>query len=142
MSGGSWERTATFNSVDSKGYFLTYGWTTATGLTVDSSSTKYATKYINTSGLPGGNAVVYTYGKVGDATKEVNTGGAYYGISTTYHSNWFSEFFNFAYVGTPFIMRGGSPVSDYGSGIFVVYLTPGNSAVSTTFRTVLCPDSD
>ena len=107
MSGNKVERTAAFNNTDESGYFSTYGWTDATGLTTSSSSTRYATKYENTTSSYYGNTVIYNYGKVGDATKEVNTGGAYSGTSTTTCNNWFSDYPNLAGSGTPFFVRGG-----------------------------------
>jgi hypothetical protein len=139
MSGGVWERTATFNSVDSNGYFSTYGWKEATGLTVDSSSTKYATKYTNTSGSSYGNAVVYSYGKVGDATKEVNKGGDYYGSSTTYYCNWFSDASYFTYSDEPFFSRGGNCFNGSSTGVFDLFFTDGKNRDSYSFRTMLCP---
>ena len=70
MSGGAYEFVAAFNNTGTLG-----SWTTETGLTADSASTKYATKYNNETSTHSANAVIYAYGKVGDATKEVNTGG-------------------------------------------------------------------
>jgi hypothetical protein len=125
--------------VDSNSYFSTYGWTTATGLTVNSSSTKYATKYDNISSSHSGNLVFYSYGKVGDATKEVNTGGNYSITSTTTYNSWFSDHPHFTYSNSPFFVRGGSWNYSDGAGVFCSNYQDNFDYSWSTFRTVLCP---
>jgi hypothetical protein len=141
MSGGADERVAAFNSEDSNNYFSTYGWSTATGLAVTSNSTKYATKYTNTSTSDSGNSIVYTYGKVGDATKEVNKGGAYSKTSTTYYCNWFSVGSYFVRSDIPFFDRGGVYMNGLSAvaGLFCSCCTSGGKSSGDSFRVVLCP---
>ena len=131
ISGGSWEYTAGFNSTDSNGYFSTYGWTTATGLTVDSSSTKYATRYDNDSTTFSG-TLVYTIGKIGDAMKEVYGG--------TGNPDWLGDYPNFINASNPFFDCGGHWYDSSGyAGVFACGLCSGSGQGHHTFRTVLCP---
>lgn len=139
MSGGAWERVATFNSTDSEQYFTSQGWTSATGLTVKSNSTKYATKYNNTTTLYYGNTATYKYGKVGDATKEVNTGGVYSPSSTTLRKNWFSDYLHITCANYPFFNRGGHYGDGVNAGLFYSSYSSGEETNRGTYRTVLCP---
>ena len=137
MSGNAWEYVAAFNSKDDSNYVSSNGW----GITKDSSSTKFATKYYNElSGKYNTNAVVYGYGKVGDATKEVNTGGATaITNNSSSYNNWFSDYPNLAGSGYPFFLRGG----DYGlgdvAGVFCSYSYDGGSNSYHSFRAALWP---
>lgn len=140
MSGGAYERTSFFNNTDSKGFFLKYsGWTTATGLTTSSNSTKYATKYNNPTNSTTGNKVIYAYGKVGDATKEVNTGGAYSETTTTISKNWFSDDCWVGSSSVPFLNRGNGCAAGSHGGVFSSSYDAGGGASDTSFRAVLCP---
>ena len=87
LYGGAYERIAVFNSVDTSGYFSTKGWTSATGLTPDSASIKYATKYNNTTSSSAGSNITYRVGKIGDAIKEVDTGGEAYKDTAVRYNN-------------------------------------------------------
>lgn len=132
MSGGAYDSAAVFNSVDKSGNYSNYGWTTATGLTVNSNSTKYATKYNNTTTNYCGE-VVYTVGKVGDAIKEVFNG------DNSSWDGWFSDY-NLVpnYSGT-FNTCGGTMVNGDNSGIFSSGCYEGDVSETIGFRTVLCP---
>ena len=151
MSGGAWERVAEFNSKDDDGYFSSNGWDTIgniTGIksTVDSStkltsatSTKYATKYDNKTTNYSGNSIIYTVGKIGDATKEVNTGGSQSLSNTSYYVNWLSDFNNLTCSDCPFAARGGYYYYDSKAGIFCVDYYHGSSVSNGSFRAVLVP---
>ena len=151
MSGGAWERVALFNSKDDDGYFSSNGWDTIgniTGIksTVDSStkltsatSTKYATKYDNKTTSYYGNNIIYTVGKIGDGTKEVNTGGSQSLSNTTKYYNWFSDYPYLTRSDFPFARRGGYSYDGSGAGIFCAYGGSGVSSSSYSFRAVLVP---
>lgn len=132
MSGGIYDSAAVFNSVDQNNNYSTYGWTTATGLTVNSNSTKYATKYNNTTTNYCGE-IVYTVGKVGDAIKEVFNG------DNSSWDGWFSDY-NLVpnYSGT-FNTCGGTMVNGDNSGIFNSGCYEGDVSETIGFRTALCP---
>ena len=130
MSGGKFERTAGFNSRDTQNYFSSKDWTNVTGLTVDSNSTKYATKYNNNTGSTFGTAT-YTVGKIGEALKEVYSSGS---------SAWFDDLPNLIYSTVPFTARGGDKyTSSTRTGIFASVNTDGAEVDNYSFRTVLCP---
>ena len=151
MSGGAYEYVALFNSKDDDGYFSSNGWDTIgniTGIksTVDSStkltsgtSTKYATKYDNKTTSSSSNSIIYTVGKIGDGTKEVNTGGSQSLSNTNQYYNWFSDCPDLTRSDCPFAMRGGG--CDIGSvaGIFYASYNNGNSNSRISFRAVLVP---
>ena len=138
MNGGAWEYVALFNSKDDDGRFSSYGWDTIgniTGIksTVDSetkltsgTSTKYATKYDNKTTSGSGNSIIYTVGKIGDATKEVNRGGSQSLSNTTEYYNWFSEYPNLTSSDYPFARRGGYHFDGYSAGIFCAGYDYGN----------------
>ena len=136
MSGGAWEYVAVFNNTDTNSRFSSYGWS---GLTTESSSDKYATKYYNTATTGSGNARIYTYGKIGDATKEVNKGGAYALDNTDYYTNWFSDYPYLCYASGPFAGRGGGYGDGARAGVFYADSGSGNSNSYYSFRAVLCP---
>ena len=136
MSGGAWEYVAVFNNTDTNSRFSSYGWS---GLTTESSSDKYATKYYNTATTGSGNARIYTYGKIGDATKEVNKGGAYALDNTDYYTNWFSDYPNLCFASGPFAKRGGNYNNGANAGVFYANNNNGNSNSNNSFRAVLCP---
>ncbi len=127
LSGGAWERISTFNSTDINEDFIYFQWTEATGLTTDSESTKYATKYYNETDLDSGNKITYKVGKVGDATKEVNTGGRADKNDTKSFNNWFSDYPYFVYSTSPFFGRGGTYTNGDGAGIFYMDHVMGTS---------------
>ena len=137
LSGNAWEYVVAFNSVDTNRCFSNYGWTEATGLTTDSESTKYATKYNNATSNYYGNNIIYTVGKVGDATKEVNTGGSINTTNTSYYSNWFSDYPDLAHSGNPFFRRGGNYSNGSSAGVFCSDDNHGYSDSYYGFRTVL-----
>ena len=126
LSGNAWEYVAAFNSGDINRCFSSNGWTEATGLTTDSASTKFATKYNNTTGTSRGNKTIYEVGKVGDATKEVNTGGNSNTTNTNFNNNWFSDYPNLANSGNPFFKRGGNYNNGSNAGVFYSNNTNGN----------------
>ena len=137
LSGNAWEYAAAFNSVDTNGYFSRNGWTTATGLTTDSASTKYATKYDNTESSSGGNQITCTVGKVGDATKEVNTGGSTDISNTSTKNNWFSDYPYLVNSSYPFFLRGGNYYGGSGAGVFCSHDNTGDSCSDGSFRAAL-----
>ena len=143
MSGGAWERAAAYYSEGSTTYTegSSYG-LSMTQEAKDSSgnytSTKYITKYGGSSSSSG-NAVVYTYGKIGDSTKEVNLGGQDTNSATTYRANWFGDYSYLAYSSYPFFVRGGYCRGGASAGVFYSNYTYGYSDSSSSFRAVLCP---
>ena len=151
MSGGAWERVALFNSKDDDGYFSSYGWDTIgniTGIksTVDSStkltsgtSTKYATKYDNKTTSSSSNSIIYTVGKIGDATKEVNIGGSQSLSNITEYYNWFSDCSYLTSSVYPVAIRGGSYDSGSLTGIFYAGDVDGYGYDRNSFRAVLVP---
>ena len=116
--------------VTNTGCFSSSGWETATGLTVDSSSTKYATKYNNSSYDRTGD-VIYTVGKVGDATKET-----YIGSGST---NWFLDESSIAFLYNPFLSRGYYYGGGASAGVFYSWCNTGGGDSYNSFRCVLCP---
>ena len=138
LYGGAYERIAVFNSVDTSGYFSTKGWTSATGLTPDSASIKYATKYNNTTSSSAGSNITYRVGKIGDAIKEVDTGGEAYKDTAVRYNNWFSDFSELVDSTNTFLERGGSFLDNESkSGIFSSYSEGYRSDSIISFRTVL-----
>ena len=137
LSGCAWEYVAGFNSVDANGNFEKYGWTEATGLTSESSSTKYATKYYNTTNLAIGNNIIYTYGKIGDATKEVCTGGKDIKNASNDYGNWYSDFSNITNSNSPLSGRGGNSGTAIYAGLFCSSGSFGYSKNYNSFRAVL-----
>lgn len=136
MSGGALEYVAAFNNTDTNGRFSSYGWS---GLTTDTASDKYATKYLNTTSNYSGNNIICTYGKIGDATKEVNKGGAQNLSSTGYYTNWFSVSPYLCDASYPFVGRGGNCYDGASAGVFCSSGYDGNGDSYASFRAVLCP---
>ena len=124
MSGGAFERVSGYNSVGSN--VTTYGWG---GLRPETPSTRYATKYYNTTGSKSGVAI-YQIGKVGDAKKEIYLGTG---------AGWFNDEMLFAYAGQPFFLYGGLTLSGSRAGVFASVDTLGCLGDGISFRTVLCP---
>ena len=151
MSGGTLEKVALFNSKDNNGAFSSNGWSTIGNITgIDESvddttkltsatSTKYATKYDNNTTSYYGNSIIYTVGKIGDATKEVNEGGSQSLSNTSMYYNWFSDYFNLSRSVFPFAGRGGGCGDGSSAGIFCAYNISGSSYSSGSFRAVLVP---
>ena len=136
MSGGAWEYVAAFNNTDTNNYESSYGSTFAS---TSGTSDKYATKYYNETTSSNGNARIYTYGKIGDATKEVNKGGAYALSNTSTYYNWFGDYPSLCYASHPFVIRGGYYYKGADAGVFYSSNSYGNSNGSDSFRAVLCP---
>ena len=139
------KRVSAFNCTDTKGEFSKNNWTLETGLTTNSSSTKYATKYNNTSNVSVGNAVVYNYGKVGDATKEVYKGGAYDETVVSDYGVWFkkrSDPAEMIYSEYPFFGRFGAYGIGFDARRYYKAAVAGSAFTSVKFyfRTVLCPN--
>ena len=125
LSGGAWEYTAAFNDTDSNGEESSYGNSFAA---TTNSSTKYATKYSNSTSTYYGTKI-YEVGKIGDATKEVYSGSS--------NSNWYNDCSNFVYSSDPFLKRGGYYSDGSVAGVFYSYYTDGNWYTSDSFRVVL-----
>ena len=136
MSSGAWEYVAVFNNTDTKNYESSNGSTFAS---TSGTSDKYATKYYNETTSSRGNARIYTYGKIGDATKEVNKGGAYALSNTSTYYNWFSDHLDLCYASNPFVARGGFRTEGASVGVFHLSSSSGGSAGGYSFRVVLCP---
>lgn len=132
MSGGTYDSTSAFNSVDQSGNYSTYGWTKATGLIANSNSTKYATKYNNTTTSYCGE-IVYTVAKVGDAIKEVFNG------DNSSWNGWFSDYNLIPNCSGTFSVCGGTMLNGDNSGIFSAGCYEGDANETIGFRTVLCP---
>ena len=135
MSGGAWEYVAVFNNTDTNNYESSYGSSFAS---TSGSSDKYATKYYNENTSSSGNARIYTYGKIGDATKEVNKGGEYDLTNTSTYYNWFGDYPYLCDASYPFVVRGGNCGSGAYAGVFSSGYFSGGS-YRGSFRTVLCP---
>lgn len=136
MSGGAWEYVAVFNNTDTNNYESSYGSSFAS---TSGSSDKYATKYYNETTSESGNARIYTYGKIGDATKEVNKGGEYDLTNTSTYYNWFGDSPYLCYASDPFVARGGGYNNGAYAGVFSSSYGAGHSSSDGSFRTVLCP---
>ena len=136
MSGGAWEYVAVFNNTDTNNYESRYGSSFAS---TSGSSDKYATKYYNETSSSNGNARIYTYGKIGDATKEVNKGGAYALSNTSTCYNWFGDYPALCVAFNPFVVRGGFNDCDASAGVFHSNGGSGDSESIVSFRAVLCP---
>ena len=134
MSGGAYEYVAVFNNTDTKNYESSEGSTFAS---TSGSSDKYATKYYNTATTGCGNARIYTYGKIGDATKEVNKGGAYALSNTSTYYNWFGDYPYLCYAGYPFVVRGGYYSGGASAGVFYSSYYRGDSYSNSSFRVAL-----
>ena len=151
MSGGAWEKVALFNSKDDSGYFKSNGWETVGNIagiknTVNSEtkltsaiSTKYATKYDNKTTSSSSNSIIYTVGKIGDATKEVNIGGSQSLSNITEYYNWFSDCSYLTSSVYPVAIRGGSYDSGSLTGIFYAGDVDGYGYDRNSFRAVLVP---
>ncbi len=135
MSGGAWERVSAFNSVDTNGYFSVSGWTTVTGLTTESNSTKYATKYENT-GADYETTPELVMSKIGDDLIEVNKSIG--SSSTSAMNHWFNDYSYIADSGTPFFARGGGYSNGSSAGLFYSNNAGGHSGSYYSFRLVLC----
>ncbi len=130
MNGGTYERTAAYNSLeDSSKYVTTYGWN---GLTPETQSTRYATRYYNKTGTYNG-IVIYQVGKTGDSTKEIYLG--------TGDCSWYDDYAHFAMSTFPFFVRSGGYDNSTNAGVFFSNYTGGYNATHVGFRTVLCPGS-
>ena len=151
MSGGALEHVALFNSKDDRGRFSRNGWETVGNIagiknTVNSEtkltsaiSTKYATKYDNKTTSSSSNSIIYTVGKIGDATKEVNIGGSQSLSNITEYYNWFSDCPYLTSSDYPFAKRGGYYNNGSNAGIFCASDDIGYSGSYGSFRAVLVP---
>ncbi len=125
MSGGAYEHLAAYNCIDNNNYIKTYGWL---GLTSNVPSTRYATKYYNTTATKNG-SVIYTTGKIGDATKET-----YLGTSL----NWNDDNAGIANAIWSWFRRGGNSGMGLSCGVFCCWDAGGNRYNEGGFRSVLC----
>ena len=127
MSGGAYEIVATYNNVEnSNKYVTTNGWP---GLTPETPSSRYATRYYNETGTHNG-TTIYSVGKIGDATKETYLGTGNY--------SWYNVYAYFAYASYPFFGRGSSCIGDTTAGIFYSGDTNGGIHNNDSLRVVLC----
>ena len=136
MSGGAWEYVAAFNNTDTNNYESSYGSTFAS---TSGTSDKYATKYYNETTSSNGNARIYTYGKIGDATKEVNKGGAYALSNTSKYYKWFEDYPSLCIASAPFVRCGGYCGDGANAGVFSSFSSVGYGNSYYSFRAVLCP---
>lgn len=141
MSGGAVENLAIFNKNGSSSYinnssygmYMTQEAKNSSGTYI---STKYITAYSNSGSLGSGNNAIYTVGKIGDATKEVNQGGGMPGNNTSYYSNWFNDSAGIVTYNSPAILRGFGYASSGGTYYSSSYIGLGYEC---SFHTVLCP---
>ncbi len=126
MSGGAWEYVASYDKKgdSSKLTDLNMGLdltketksnipSTEDGIDYEYISTKYATAYENGTSVNGQNKVLYSVGKVGDATKEVGCIGE---LWDSYR--WFRDYSLMCHFETPFSIRGGHNSHTNGAGVF------------------------
>ena len=115
MSGGGWERTATF---DKKGdeTQLDYGKDMVNTTKVNDNyvSTKYVTIYENGTSTYVGHDI-FKIGKIGDATKEISSRND---GNEGYYCRWFGDQSFFFNQNSPYVARGGYNAGSTGSGIF------------------------
>ena len=137
LAGSANEYVAAFNSEDTEGYFSKGRWTVETNLTTASESTKYATKYYNATRSFYGNNIIYTYGKIGDATKETNQGGKNNKNDSKNNYNWFSGYAHSINATAPFFTRGGQYGNRSNAGVFWVGQSQGDHIRGHSFRTTL-----
>ena len=105
-------------------------------------STKYATKYDNQTGIDGGNSIAYTVGKIGDGTKEIYRGGQ--SSSNEKNMNTYGDWFNtrvyYLYSTFPFVLRGaGYSKIRFETGQFSGNKTNGDTFGYRCLRSVLTP---
>jgi len=132
MSGGAWENVAIYNKKDTNNYESLNGSSFAS---VNGYSDMYATKYYNETSSYGGNSIIFTYGKIGDVTKEVNRGGINAVDVTSSVGNWFGLGSRVPSSDYPFINNGGMATNST-TGLFGQGSNTGGSG--KTFRVVLC----
>ena len=133
LSGGAWEYTASFNKLGNSSYVegSSYGLNMTKEAKDEEGnyiSTKYITAYSNGTNS-GSGAVLYTTGKVGDATKEVRK------MSSSFTA-WFNDYSYVASSTVPFFLRGGNYSSDSYEGVFCSDGYNGDSG-SASIRVVL-----
>lgn len=138
MSGGTWEIVAAWDTdaEDLNNYISSNGSSFAS---IGGASTEYATAYHNGTSSYSGNSTLYKVGKIGDATKEVNKGGAYSPTNTHQYLSWFGDTPFVAYSDFPFFDRGGSCIGSTGAGVYSSGYNSGNGGDSSGFRVVLVP---
>ena len=122
LSGGTWERTAAF---DTKSNNLANGNNFAS---TGAGSTKYATAYENGTDVTNGEKV-YEVGKIGDATKETYTGIG--------EIAWNNDGFKIPYQAGPFFLRGLDCNGNVESGIFASSFSNGASNYYFGIRIIL-----
>jgi len=123
LSGGAWEYVAVFNSIDSDEHIGTNGWN---GLSKNSASTPYATRYTSDTYYPSNSNCI-----MGDATYEVNTDP---GNST---ASWFGDYSDSMDPSYPFFLRGGHHNDGIYAGIFYSNRSDGHADSYYSFRVCL-----
>lgn len=125
MSNGICEYVSIFRNVDAQNLYQGQSdWQKFTGLSTSSTSTKYATRYINKKSVTG--LEVYEISKTGDGIKEV--------FIVSGQQCWFEDF-NIGITGAdnaPFMRRGNN------IGIFYVINSGGTADSYIGYRVALC----
>ena len=136
MSGGTWERTASYVA-NGNGNLKTYGKSVAyDGENLRTTSNKYYTAYTaNDSGLTNyDEASKANYeankGRYGDAVKETSTAG----IGS---SSWYGDYSYFPSYGSPVFERGGNFWDGSGAGVCAFSRIGGDSSYGCGFRAVV-----
>ncbi len=125
LSGGVVEAMSAFGDVNYKNFFGISNWTSATGLTIESNSTEYATKYMN----QGDGTKVFLGSKIGDGIKEV--------YDSSQSCSWFQNYGLIPYWEWPFSWRGGDYSMSENAGIFTSGYYSGEVGANIGFRVVL-----
>ncbi len=123
LSGGAYEYIATFNATDTNGYYASDGWE---GLTTNSPSDKYATKYTSTSNIPTSSSVI-----LGDGIYDVNLN-----LGSAFQA-WFADYSECVNLYNPFMLRGGCYGDHSGAGVFYSAYDSSFAFIYSSFRIVL-----
>ena len=144
LSGGMWERTATYVA-NGNGNLKNYGASiTYDGSTLKMASTKYTTAYpfdsstdntgITNNDTNSNTASTNNYKKntliYGDAIRETSTAG-------TGNSSWYGDTSSYSSLNAPFSIRGGRLWGGSNSGLFYFDCHSGRSIYNNGFRAVL-----
>ena len=127
--GGQFEYVAIFNNTDNSNRLSS--WTSGTGLTTKSNSTKYATKYNNNTTEEYEAKTIYKFGKTGDASKEVHLGKN--------SQSWFKDFASIVNGDAPLMRRGANNATNSEHGTFFSNAGIGQEQYNSSFRVVLIP---
>lgn len=126
MSGGLWEFTASYDSMDPSSKLQDNG----LGYFLKNDTSKYLMPYANTDNNKDD---TYGLGKIGDAIKELRN-------NNVKKSTWFNDSLYIPYEKNPFSIRGGYNGGGDESGIFCAGYNSGSASGNKSFRTILVTD--